>query len=102
MTRSNVYGSPRRGPHPWVLVGLGVLLVGVLTGILLALQAAFGDADPIGVTRAAASAGPTAPAPASVSSRPATPSAPPSSARATAPSTSRARACCAPPRWVGW
>lgn len=72
-----VYGSRRRGPHPWVLAGLGVLMVGVLTGIVLAFQA-LGDSAPIGVTRAAASAEPTAPAP--VSSRPAPTSAAPSTA----------------------
>ena len=93
MTRSNglpgprpaqatVYGSRRRGPHPWVLIGLGVLLVGVVTGILLALQAALDDDGPVGLTRAAASTAPTAPAP--VSSRPAPSSAP----RSTAPPSS--------------
>lgn len=75
MTRSNVYGSPRRGPHALVLIALAVLLVGVLTGIALGFQA-MNDADPVGVTRVAAS-----PVPTPASSRPAPPpSAPPSSA----------------------
>jgi hypothetical protein len=60
-----------------VLVALAVLLVGVLSGIVLGLQA-INDEDPVGAARAAASAGPTAPGPAS--SRPASPSAAPSSA----------------------
>lgn len=53
-----------------------MLLVGVLTGIVLGLQAI--DDEPVGVTRAAASAAPTPPV--AVSSRPAPTSAPPSSA----------------------
>jgi hypothetical protein len=60
-----------------VLVALAVLLVGVLSGIVLGLQA-INDAEPVGSARAAASAAPTAPGPAS--SRPAAPSAAPSSA----------------------
>ncbi|GAA0931196.1 RICIN domain-containing protein [Virgisporangium aurantiacum] len=71
MTRSNVYGSPRRGPHPLVLIALGVLLVGVLTGIALGFQA-LNDADPIGTVKVAGS-----PTPAPASSRPAPPSSPP-------------------------
>jgi hypothetical protein len=59
-----------------VLVALGVLLAGVLTGIVLGLQA-LNDADPVGSTRLAASASPTVAGPAS--SRPATPSSPPPS-----------------------
>lgn len=73
MTRSTVYGSPRRGPHALVLIALAVLLVGVLTGTVLGFQAMSGD-DPVGVTRAAAS-----PAPTPASSRPAPPPSPPPS-----------------------
>jgi hypothetical protein len=76
VTRSAaLYGTPRRGPHTLVLVALAVLFVGVLTGIVLGLQA-LNDDDPVGATRLAAS---TAPTPAPASSRPAPTSAPPSS-----------------------
>lgn len=60
-----------------MLIALGLLLVGVLSGIALGLQA-MNDDDPVGAARAAASAIPSAP----TSSRPAPPSAPPSSAPA--------------------
>ena len=81
--RPTVYGTARRGPHPVVLIALGVLVVGVLTGIVLALQA-LGAADPrVAVTSAAASGPPVSPVAPSrppASSAAPSPSAPPSSA----------------------
>jgi hypothetical protein len=78
-----VYGTPRRGPHPVVLVALGVLVVGVLTGIVLALQALGSSDTPGAATAIASSALPGSPGPASrppVSSAAPSPSPPPSSA----------------------
>jgi len=81
--RPTVYGTARRGPHPVVLIALGVLVVGVITGIVLALQALGASNPPVAVTSAAASGPPLSPAPASrppVSSAAPSPSATPSSA----------------------
>jgi hypothetical protein len=80
--RPTVYGTVRRGPHAVVLVALGVLLVGVLTGIVLALQSLGASDDPLVATSAAASGLPGSPVPASrppVSSAAPAPSSPPPS-----------------------
>ena len=62
--RPTVYGAARRAPHPLVLVALGVLIVGVLTGIVLALQALGASEDQV-ATPVAASGPPGSPLPAS-------------------------------------
>jgi hypothetical protein len=81
--RPTVYGTARRGPHPVVLVALGVLVFGVLTGIVLALQALGASDDPVVATTAPASGLPGSALPAGpppASSAAPSPSAPPSSA----------------------
>lgn len=86
--RPTVYGTARRGPHPVVLAALAVLVAGVLTGIVLALQALRAAGPPVAVTSAAASGAPGSPVPVSrppASSAAPSPSAPPSSAPPTQP-----------------
>jgi hypothetical protein len=81
---STVYGAPRRRPHPLVLVALGVLALGVLTGTMLAFQAMGSGEPPVTSASFAASGPPASPV---TTSRPASPTAAPSTPPSSAPPT---------------